>query len=134
MKDQKKFNDLEELLEDKNVLFARKELMLLRKSLDLDPDYLYLMSKLLLLDNRPYLSIDAVILSIFFDTQDNFLIKKNFIKSNEKTRKKKRLFLIELSKLIFNKELETKVLEIPSDNSLVEHLFGLMPGLRPKKI
>ena len=134
MKDQKKFNDLEELLEDKNVLFARKELMLLRKSLDLDPDYLYLMSKLLLLDNRPYLSIDTVILSIFFDTQDNFLIKKNFIKSNEKTRKKKRLFLIELSKLIFNKELETKVLEIPSDNSLVEHLFGLMPGLRPKKI
>ena len=134
MKDQKKFNDLEELLEDKNVLFARKELMLLRKSLDLDPDYLYLMSKLLLLDNRPYLSIDAVILSIFFDTQDNFLIKKNFIKINEKTRKKKRLFLIELSKLIFNKELETKVLEIPSDNALVEHLFGLMPGLRPKKI
>ena len=134
MKDQKKFNDLEELLEDKNVLFARKELMLLRKSLDLDPDYLYLMSKLLLLDNRPYLSIDAVILSIFFDTQDNFLIKKNFMKSNEKTRKKKRLFLIELSKLIFNKELETKVLEIPSDNALVEHLFGLMPGLRPKKI
>ena len=134
MKDQKKFNDLEELLEDKNVLFARKELMLLRKSLDLDPDYLYLMSKLLLLDNRPYLSIDAVILSIFFDTQDNFLIKKNFIKSNEKTRKKKRLFLIELSKLIFNKELETKVLEIPGDNALVEHLFGLMPGLRPKKI
>ena len=134
MIDQKKFNDLEELLEDKNILFARKELMLLRKNLDLDPDYLYLMSKLLLLDNRPYLSIDAIILSIFFDTQDSFLIKKNFIKSNEKTRKKKRLFLIELSKLIFNNELERKALEISSDNSLVEHLFDLMPGLRPKKI
>ena len=133
MRDQKKFNDIEELLNDKNILFARKELNYFRKDLDLDPDYLFLMSKLLLLDNRPYLSIDTVILSIFFDTQDNFLAKKNFIKSNEKTRKKKRLLLIELSTLIFNKELERKVLEIANDNALVEHLFDLMPGLRPKK-
>lgn len=134
MKDQKKFNDLEELLEDKNVLFARKELMLLRKSLDLDPDYLYLMSKLLLLDNRPYLSIDALILSIFFDTQDTFLVKKNFTKSSDKTRKNKRLLLIELFKLISNKALETKIQEIEDDNALINHLFSLMPGLRPKKI
>lgn len=134
MKDQKKFNDLEELLEDKNVLFARKELMLLRKNLDLDPDYLYLMSKLLLLDNRPYLSIDAAILSIFFDTQDTFLVKKNFTKSSDTTSKKKRLLLIELFKLISNKALETKIQEIEDDNALIDHLFGLMPGLRPKKI
>ena len=134
MKDQKKFNDLEELLDDKNILFARKELMLLRKNLDLDPDYLYLMSKLLLLDNRPYLSIDAAILSIFFDTQDTFLVKKNFTKSSDTTRKKKRLLLIELFKLISNKALETKIQEIEDDNALIDHLFSLMPGLRPKKI
>lgn len=134
MKDQKKFNDLEELLEDKNVLFARKELMLLRKSLDLDPDYLYLMSKLLLLDNRPYLSIDTVILSIFFDTQDTFLVKKKFIKSSDITKKKKRMLLIQLFKLISNKEVIAKIQEIEGDSDLTDYLFWLMPGLRPKKI
>ena len=134
MKDQKKFNDLEELLEDKNILFARKELMLLRKELSLDPDYLYLMSKLLLLDNRPYLSIDAAILSMFFDTQDIFLAEKNFTKSSDTTRKNKKLLLIKLFKFISNEELETKIQEIEDDNALIDHLFTLMPGLRPKKI
>ena len=79
MRDQKKFNDIEELLNDKNILFARKELNYFRKDLDLDPDYLFLMSKLLLLDNRPYLSIDTVILSIFFDTQDIIFYKKKIL-------------------------------------------------------
>jgi len=91
--DQNKFNDLEELLDDKNILFARRELALLRKNLDLDPDYLYLMSRLLLLDNRFYLSIDAIILSLYINTRDDYLNKRNFIKSTEKTNKKKKLLL-----------------------------------------
>ena len=134
MIDQNKFNDLEELLDDKNILFARRELALLRKNLDLDPDYLYLMSRLLLLDNRFYLSIDAIILSLYINTRDDYLNKRNFIKSTEKTNKKKRLLLSELAKLIANEELEKNVYNIQDDKVLTEHLFNLMPGLRPKKI
>ena len=51
------FENIENTIENKEIEKAREELALIRKNLDNDPDYLYLMSKFLVLDGRFYICL-----------------------------------------------------------------------------
>ena len=53
----------------------RKQLSMLRNNLSIDPDYLYLMANLLYLDNRTYQAIDALLLSLTINFDENFFKK-----------------------------------------------------------
>ena len=67
------------MLEKKNQ--AQEILISLRKDFSLHPDYLFLMSLFLNMDNRIYLAIDSLLLSIKIDNDMEFLKKRNFLKT-----------------------------------------------------
>ena len=80
----------------------QNELAKYRKEYDLNPEYLFLMGLFLKLENRPYLAIDALILSLKIDNDEIFLLKKNYEKCSDDLIKKKIDLLLELFILIKN--------------------------------
>ena len=127
------FENIENIIENKEIEKARKELALIRKDLDNDPDYLYLMSKFLMLDRRFYIAIDALILSLQNNFREDFLVSKNFSKSSKEITNKKIELLSKIFETIENKDLGKKCLEFESDKQLLDYLIKLMPGLKPAK-
>ena len=83
----------------------QNELAKCRKEYDLNPEYLFLMGLFLKLENRPYLAIDALILSLKIDNDEIFLLKKNYEKCSDDLIKKKIDLLLELFILIKNSDL-----------------------------
>ena len=89
MVDKEKFKEIEDLISKKNINELRKQLSMLRNNLSIDPDYLYLMANLLYLDNRTYQAIDALLLSLTINFDENFLKNNNFNKSDSHISQKK---------------------------------------------
>ena len=127
------FENIENTIENKEIEKAREELASIRKNLDNDPDYLYLMSKFLVLDGRFYIAIDALILSLQNNFREEFLIRKNFSKSSKEITDKKIELLSKIFEIIENKDLSKKCLEFKNDKQLLDYLIKLMPGLKPAK-
>ena len=130
------FESIYNLIEKNDKVLSQKELALLRKRYALHPDYLFLMSKYLILDKRYYQSIDALLGSLKLDKAELFLVKNNFEASKEELITKKIQLLGELFNLIGNKELSIEASKIKSENernNYVNKLSKLMPGVKLKK-
>ena len=77
------FESIYDLIEKNDKVLSQKELALSRIRYALHPDYLFLMSKYLILDKRYYQSIDALLGSLKLDKDEFFLVKNNFEASKE---------------------------------------------------
>tara|TARA_B110001452_G_scaffold262642_1_gene262954 strand:+ start:332 stop:745 length:414 start_codon:yes stop_codon:yes gene_type:complete len=133
---EKKFETISNLLDDNKKNDAQVKLSELRNEFSLHPEYLYLMSRYLRLDNRLYQSIDTLILSIKIDYDLNFLQKKKYKKSTETLLKKKFDMLISGYKLIGNTEMEKVIFQYLEPNKhleFLEYINKTMPGINIKK-
>ena len=133
MLDKEKFKEIEDLISKKNINELRKQLSMLRNNLSIDPDYLYLMANLLYLDNRTYQAIDALLLSLTINFDENFLKNNNFNKSDSHISQKKIKLLKNLFKVLNNKELIKKEISYENQEVFLKDLMSLMPGLKIKK-
>ena len=124
------------LIEKNDNFSSQRQLALLRKRYALHPDYLFLMSKYLILDKRYYQSIDTLLGSLKLDKDELFLVKNNFKKSKEELITKKIQLIGKLFNLIGNMELSIEASKIKSENernNYVNKLSKLMPGVKLKK-
>ena len=133
MVDKEKFKEIEDLISKKNINELRKQLSMIRNNLSIDPDYLYLMANLLYLDNRTYQAIDALLLSLTINFDENFLKNNNFNKSDSHISEKKIKLLKNLFKVLNNKELIKKKISYENQEVFLKDLMSLMPGLKIKK-
>ena len=130
------FESIYNLIEKNDKVLSQKELALSRTRYALNPDYLFLMSKYLILDKRYYQSIDALLGSLKLDKDELFLVKNNFEASKEELITKKIQVIGELFNIIGNKELSieaSKVTSTEERNNYVDKLSKLMPGVKLKK-
>ena len=130
------FESIYNLIEKNDKFSSQKQLAVLRKKYALHPDYLFLMSKYLILDKRYYQSIDALLGSLKLDKDEFFLVKNNFKKSKEELITKKIQLIGELFNLIGNMELSIEASKVKSEEELdnyVNKLSKLMPGVKLKK-
>ena len=130
------FESIYNLIEKNDKFSSQKQLALLRKKYALHPDYLFLMSKYLILDKRYYQSIDALLGSLKLDKDEFFLVKNNFKKSKEELITKKIQLIGKLFNLIGNMELSIEASKVKSEEELdnyVNKLSKLMPGVKLKK-
>ena len=110
----------------------KNELAKCRKEYDLNPEYLYLMGFFLKLENRPYLAIDALILSLKIDNNEMFLLKKNYEKCSNDLIKKKIDLLFELFSLIKNSDLINLINKLKKNQNLkffLKNIEEIMPGI-----
>ena len=130
------FESIYNLIEKNDKVLSQKELALSRIRYALHPDYLFLMSKYLILDKRYYQSIDALLGSLKLDKDEIFLVKNNFEKSKEELITKKIQLMSELFNLINNMDLSIEASKVKSEEELdnyVSKLSKLMPGVKLKK-
>ena len=128
----KEFEKIYNLLEENNKIEANQHLISSRDKFALHPDYLFLMSEYLLLEERIYQAIDTLHSSLLIDYDDMFLLKNNFEKSNIKLINKKFELFGKLFKIINNLELLKDAAD--SNNEQKRLLFfnklqELMPGI-----
>ena len=130
------FESIYNLIEKNDKFSSQKQLLPLRKRYALNPDYLFLMSKYLILDKRYYQSIDALLGSLKLDKDEFFLVKNNFEASKEELITKKIQLIGKLFNLIGNMELSIEASKVKSEeerNNYVNKLSKLMPGVKLKK-
>ena len=130
------FESIFNLIEKNDKFSSQKQLALLRKKYALHPDYLFLMSKYLILDKRYYQSIDALLGSLKLDKDELFLVKNNFEASKEELITKKIQLIGKLFNLIGNIGLSIEASKVKSEEELdnyVNKLSKLMPGVKLKK-
>ena len=129
-----KINKLQNLYNsiNKKNFNLQNELAKYRKEYDLNPEYLFLMGLFLKLENRPYLSIDALILSSKIDNDEIFLLKKNYEKCSDELIKKKIDLLLELFILIKNSDLINLINKLKKNQNLkffLKNIEEIMPGI-----
>ena len=129
-----KINKLQNLYNsiNKKNFNLQNELAKHRKEYDLNPEYLFLMGLFLKLENRPYLAIDALILSLKIDNDEIFLLKKNYEKCSDDLIKKKIDLLLELFILIKNFDLINLINEFKKKQNLIfflKDIEEIMPGI-----
>ena len=130
------FESIYNLIEKNDNFSSQRQLALLRKRYALHPDYLFLMSKYLILDKRYYQSIDALLGSLKLDKDELFLVKNNFEASKEELITKKIQLIGKLFNLIGNMDLSIEASKVKSEEELdnyVNKLSKLMPGVKLKK-
>jgi len=129
------FNNAYNLIKNDELNEANKLLIKLRSSFFLHPDYLFLMSLLLIKSKRTYLAIDAALLSLKVDNTEAVLKKHSYENSSNKLIEERYLFLISMFKKIKNLEL-VDILEATMKNknptSFLLYLEKIMPGIRLK--
>ena len=129
------FNNAYNLIKNDKLNEANKLLIKLRSSFFLHPDYLFLMSLLLIKSKRTYLAIDAALLSLKVDNTEAVLKKHSYENSSNKLIEERYLFLISMFKKIKNLEL-VDILEATMKNknptSFLLYLEKIMPGIRLK--
>ena len=129
------FNNVYNLIKNDELNEANKLLIKLRSSFFLHPDYLFLMSLLLIKSKRTYLAIDAALLSLKVDNTEEVLKKHSYENSSNKLIEERYLFLISMFKKIKNLEL-VDILEATMKNknptSFLLYLEKIMPGIRLK--
>lgn len=129
-----KINKLQNLYNsiNKKNFNLQNELAKHRKEYDLNPEYLFLMGLFLKLENRPYLAIDALILSLKIDNDEIFLLKKNYERCSDDLIKKKIDLLLELFILIKNFDLINLINEFKKKQNLIfflKDIEEIMPGI-----
>ena len=130
------FNLIFDLIEKKEKISSQTKLAYYRKEYGLHPDYLFLMSKYLILDQRYYQSIDTLFLSLKINCDEFFLIKNNFEASSDKITLLKFNLISHLFKLIDNNELSLEANSIKTfsdQKKFINKLSKLMPGVKLKK-
>ena len=129
------FNNAYNLIKNDELNEANKLLIKLRSSFFLHPDYLFLMSLLLIKSKRTYLAIDAALLSLKVDNTEAVLKKHSYENSSNKLIEERYLFLISMFNKIKNLEL-VDILETAMKNknptSFLLYLEKIMPGIRLK--
>ena len=129
------FNNAYNLIKNDKLNEANKLLIKLRSSFFLHPDYLFLMSLLLIKSKRTYLAIDTALLSLKVDNTEAVLKKHSYENSSNKLIEERYLFLISMFKKIKNLEL-VDILETTMKNknptSFLLYLEKIMPGIRLK--
>ncbi len=128
----KEFKKIYNLLKEEKKVEANNHLISFRIKYALHPDYLFLMSEYLLLEERVYQAIDTLHTSLLIDYDDMFLLKNNFEKSSVKLINKKMQLFAKLFKIINNQELLKIVDEANSDQKILfffNKLQELMPGI-----
>ena len=128
----KKFEQVYELLQKENVNESKKILLQLRDEYTLHPDYLFLMAKQLLLEDRVYQAIDAIHSSLLIDYDDDFLKKNKLNKSTKELIQSKFKLLHNLFKIIKNDELAKNAEMADTDDKkylFFKKLQDLMPGV-----
>ena len=130
-----KFKNIYKFINSKNF-DLKNELSKCRKEYDLNPEYLYLMALYLKSENRIYLAIDALILSLKIDQDEIFLLKKNYEKCSNELLREKTTLLIKL----FNEIGNLKLLELSNNFkgnkgivNVLDSLKAIMPGINLKK-
>ena len=130
-----KLQNLHNLINKKNFNL-QNELAKCRKEYDLNPEYLYLMGLHLKYENRIYLAIDTLILSLKIDYDEIFLLKKNYDKCSDELIKEKINLLIKL----FNEIDNLKLIELSNNFRGTEGIINVlnllktsMPGINLKK-
>tara|TARA_B100001029_G_scaffold114439_1_gene94645 strand:+ start:217 stop:624 length:408 start_codon:yes stop_codon:yes gene_type:complete len=133
-----KIDKLKKIYESINIknFDLKYELLKCRKEYDLNPEYLYLMGLLLKSENRAYLAIDVLILSLKIDNNEIFLLKKNYEKCSQELINEK----INLLAKLFNEIGNLKLLELNTKfkgNDKMTDVLGvfenIMPGIKLKK-
>ena len=133
-----KIDKLKKIYESINIknFDLKYELSKCRKEYDLNPEYLYLMGLLLKSENRVYLAIDVLILSLKIDNNEIFLLKKNYEKCSQELINEK----INLLAKLFNEIGNLKLMELNSKfkgNDKMTDVLGafenIMPGIKLKK-
>ena len=132
MFNKEEFEKIYNLLKENNKGEANQLLISSRAKFALHPDYLFLMSEYLFLEDRIYQAIDTLHTSLLIDYDDMFLLKNNFEKSNLKLIDKKFELFGKLFKIINNLELLKDAAD--SNNEQKRLLFfnklqELMPGI-----
>ena len=129
------FNNAYNLIKKDELNEANKILIRLRSSFFLHPDYLFLMSLILIKSKRTYLAIDTALLSLKVDNTEAVLKKHSYENSSNKLIEERYLFLISMFKKIKNLEL-VDILEATMKNknptSFLLYLEKIMPGIRLK--
>ena len=129
------FNNVYNLIKNDELNEANKLLIKLRSSFFLHPDYLFLMSLLLIKSKRTYLAIDTALLSLKVDNTEAVLKKHSYENSSNELIEERYLFLISMFKKIKNLEL-VDILEATMKNknptSFLLYLEKIMPGIRLK--
>ena len=131
----KQFEIIHNLLKSKKFAEANKLLIDSRKFGVLHPDYLFLMSMFLMENNRMYLSIDSLLLSLKVDNTQEVMKKNNFENSSQELVKERYLSLITMFEKIKIQELKNMVknsMEKNDPRDFLEHLSKIMPGIRLK--
>ena len=130
-----KFKNIYKFINSKNF-DLKNELSKCRKEYDLNPEYLYLMGLYLKSENRIYLAIDTLILSLKIDQDEIFLLKKNYEKCSNELLREKTTLLIKL----FNEIGNLKLLELSNNFkgnkgivNVLDSLKAIMPGINLKK-
>ena len=130
-----KFKNIYKFINSKNF-DLKNELSECRKEYDLNPEYLYLMALYLKSENRIYLAIDTLILSLKIDHDEIFLLKKNYEKCSDELIREKTTLLVKL----FNQIGNLKLLELSNNFkvnkgivNVLDSLKAIMPGINIKK-
>ena len=130
-----KFKNIYKFINSKNF-DLKNELSKCRKEYDLNPEYLYLMALYLKSENRIYLAIDTLILSLKIDHDEIFLLKKNYEKCSNELIREKTTLLVKL----FNQIGNLKLLELSNNFkvnkgivNVLDSLKAIMPGINLKK-
>ena len=130
-----KFKNIYKFINSKNF-DLKNELSKCRKEYDLNPEYLYLMALYLKSENRIYLAIDTLILSLKIDQDEIFLLKKNYEKCSNELIREKTTLLVKL----FNQIGNLKLLELSNNFkgnkgivNVLDSLKAIMPGINLKK-
>ena len=129
------FNNVYNLIKNDELNEANKLLIKLRSSFFLHPDYLFLMSLLLIKSKRTYLAIDAALLSLKVDNTEAVLKKHSYENSSNKLIEERYLFLISMFKKIKNLELVEileKTMKNKNPTSFLLYLEKIMPGISLK--
>ena len=129
------FNNAYNLIKNDKLNEANKLLIKLRSSFFLHPDYLFLMSLLLIKSKRTYLAIDAALLSLKVDNTEAVLKKHSYENSSNKLIEERYLFLISMFKKIKNLELVDileRTMKNKNPSSFLLYLEKIMPGIRLK--
>ena len=109
---EKKFIEIENLIKEKKIQEAQKELAKMGSNFYKNPDYLYLRSKIFYINKLYYLAIDTLLISLEFEKSD-----------------KTYDLISEIYNVLGNKELSKKILDsnlrLNTIKSLKDELSGI---------
>ena len=112
---EKKFKQIEQLLNDKKLLEANKELSSFQLTHLKNSDFLYLKAKHIFLSGNIYLAVDTLFISLQYGLKESTFS-----------------LLSDLYKILGNNELSKKLINKNYRNEVLSDIGQIMPGLKIK--